>query len=195
MSARPSAPGSSPRSLAAAQALRQPGDGVDLLADVAAPPPRWRGSSSAAQALAASRSQGWVMAVNDKPPGWPKTARSQRVLELLAGRVSQCQPGVAGESAQQRPGRLARGLAGSAVATEAACWRRRLSQTARRFTSVIFAPCSRTRYWIPARTCTTTSGARPRRLTCPGSATAVQASSHVPWPVAGSAVTAVRQRT
>ena len=110
MSARPSAPGSSPRSPRERRLSDRRATAVIFSRTLRAPPPRWPGRSCAAQALAASRSQGWVIAVNDSRPGWPKTARSHVSAELLAGRVGDRQPGAPGDRAQQGPGRLARGL-------------------------------------------------------------------------------------
>ena len=76
----------------------------------------------------------------------------------------------------------------SAVSAEAACWRRSASQTARRFTSVIFAPCTGRDAGSRPAPAAPTSGASPRRLTCPASETAGQVSSQCRWSVPGAAV-------
>ena len=60
---------------------------------------------------------------------------------------------------------------------EVICWRTSARQATRRSVSVIFAP-PRVRCQTPNRTCTTTSGGRPCRLTCPSSVTAGSACCH-----------------
>ena len=80
------------------------------------------------------------------------------------------------------------------IPIEPACWRRSASQTARRFTSVIFAP-SPVRCQIPNSTSVTTSGGNPRRLTRPPSETAGSVSCQCRSSAPGQAGTACRHRT
>ena len=194
MSGRPSAAGVSPWSSRERRLCDSRARPLTFDRTLLAPAPRWRGSSSHAQPLTASRSHGWVMPVNDSRPACPKIARSQvspaRSLPGSASARRTCRAIAAS--------RFLAGLPGTCSAAHApivpACWRRSASQTARRFTSVIFAP-SLVRCWIPNSTCTTTSGASPRRLTWPPSEIAGSVSSQCRWPVRGTAVTVLRHRT
>src|SRR6266498_4866441 len=77
MSGRPSAAGVSPWSSRERRLSDSRARPLTFDWTVLAPAPRWRGSSSHAQPLAASRSHGWVMPVNDSRAAWPKIARSQ----------------------------------------------------------------------------------------------------------------------
>ena len=194
MSGRPSAAGASPwsprqRRLSDSRARPLTFDWTLL-----APAPRWRGSSAPAQLLAASRSHGWVMPANDSRPAWPKIARSQVSLACsLPGSASARRTWRAIAASRFLAG-LPGTLSGAHAPIELACWRRSASQTARRVTSVIFAP-SPVRCQIPNSTSVTTSGGSPRRLTRPPSETAGSVSCQCRSPTPGQVVTACRHRT
>ena len=77
MSLRPNRSGARPWSSRARRLSDSRASALTFSRTLVAPPPRCRGSSSPAHALAARASHGWLMPVNDSRPGWPNTARSQ----------------------------------------------------------------------------------------------------------------------
>ncbi len=68
MSARPKAAGKFPWSGRPRRLSDSRASALIFVWTFVAPLPRWRGRSSAAQPLAASRSQDWLMPVNDRRP-------------------------------------------------------------------------------------------------------------------------------
>src|SRR5674476_675857 len=175
MSGRPSDSGARPWSSRARRLSESRATALTLSRTLLAPLRRWRGSCSPAHALTAWASHGWLIPANDSRPRWPNTPRSQTCpARSEPGSVSARRTWRASATANDRAG-----APGTHSTRQAAivgvCSRRSVSQTARRFTSVIFAP-SRTRCWTPKSTSTTTSGVSPRRLTCPPWETAEQVS-------------------
>jgi hypothetical protein len=178
---------------AGTQAFGQPRQRVDLLADV--------GNSVATVA-------GQLL---DRPPlgGLPQPRLADTGERQPSGMAENSQvPDILGRSSSglartRRASRiiaLSSDLAGlpetrstSQSSIEPTCPRRSVSQTARRLTSLTLAP-PRTRCWIPNSTSITTSGASPRRLTCPPSETADWVSRQCRSSAAGSAVTVLRHR-
>ena len=161
---------------AGTQALRQPGQRVDLGPDFAGPAAAVAGQFARGPGLRGPGQPRLADAGERQPPAVAEDGQVPDVAVLLGGGIGQAAADVAGQGGQQRPGRRpARTAAGGQSAIDADCRRRSVSQTPRRFTSVIFAPL-RVRCQIPNSTCTATSGASPRRLTCPLSDTAARSA-------------------
>lgn len=194
MSVRPNAAGASPWSGRRRRVSDSNASALIFCRTLEAPAPRWRGSCSAAHRLAARRSHAWAIPANDSRPGWPNTARSQ--VSLACSAPGSARPRATARASARSSAR--EGLPGTRsaghCAIEATWSRRSVSQTARKFTSVSLAP-PRMRCPAPNSTSTTTSGASPRRPTCPPSETADWVSSQRRWSIRGSAVTALRHRT
>ena len=89
MSVRPNDPGSFPRS---GRCRSEPDSSARLATwwRVLSPAqrPRRRGRSWPAHVLAAGRSQGWLIAVNDSVPACPNTVRSQSSLPVSVSQSS-----------------------------------------------------------------------------------------------------------
>lgn len=180
MSARPKATGSSPRSARirsdSDRRTRQPTWWRTDSPALVRRPGRTRrlGRSSAAHRLAASRSQCWLIRVNDTVPLWPNTTRSHSSLPTSVSGVDRARPACAANPLARPLNSRSRPSATTYSLSEPTCWRRRSSQNARSVASLVLTVLIRQRCCSPNSTWATSSGGSPRMLTCP------------PRPIAGS---------
>ena len=172
MSLRPNRSGASPWSSRARRLSDSRASALIFSRTLAAPPPRCRGSSSTAHALAGPGQPRLADPGEREPPRVAEHGQVPAVAGPFTTGIGQRPADIAGHRGQQHPGGLGRThpRPGRLPIVRRLLAAQRVAHRPQGHI-VIFAP-PRTRCWTPNSTSTTTSGGSPRRLTCPPSETA-----------------------